>query len=215
MKTTNIELPKVVTRAEWLVARKELLAKEKELTRRRDALNAERRRLPMVRVEKETRFPRVTEMMLELGVKSFCAVPLTTAQRRLGALGFGSLQATAYDDADLEFLQQVAKQVAVAVDNALNYQSVQCYQQALSRERDHLRLLLEVNNAVVSNLELRALFAAITASLRKVIQHEYASLALYEQDKDRLWLHALDFPEGRGFIQESMLLPRDQAPAWR
>ena len=47
MKTTNIELPKVVTRAEWLVARKELLAKEKELTRRRDALNAERRRLPM------------------------------------------------------------------------------------------------------------------------------------------------------------------------
>ena len=53
MKTTNIELPKVVTRAEWLVARKELLAKEKELTRRWDALNAERRRLPMVRVEKD------------------------------------------------------------------------------------------------------------------------------------------------------------------
>jgi formate hydrogenlyase transcriptional activator len=166
-------------------------------------------------VEKEIRFPRVTKVMLELGVKSFCAVPLTTAQRKLGALGFGSLQAAAYDDADLEFLQQVAKQVAVAVDNALNYQSVQCYQQALSRERDRLRLLLEVNNAVVSNLELKPLFAAITPSLRKVIQHEYASLALYEQDEDRLWLHALDFPEGRGFIQESMLLPRDQTPAWR
>jgi formate hydrogenlyase transcriptional activator len=166
-------------------------------------------------VEKEIRFPRVTKVMLELGVKSFCVVPLTTAQRKLGALVFGSLQAAAYDDADLEFLQQVAKQVAVAVDNALNYQSVQCYQQALSRERDRLRLLLEVNNAVVSNLELKPLFAAITPSLRKVIQHEYASLALYERDEDRLWLHALDFPEGRGFIQESMLLPRDQTPAWR
>jgi formate hydrogenlyase transcriptional activator len=100
-------------------------------------------------VEKEIRFPRVTKVMLELGVKSFCVVPLTTAQRKLGALVFGSLQAAAYDDADLEFLQQVAKQVAVAVDNALNYQSVQCYQQELSRERDHLRLLLEVNNAKV------------------------------------------------------------------
>jgi formate hydrogenlyase transcriptional activator len=166
-------------------------------------------------LEKEIRFPRVTKMILELGVKSFCAVPLTTAQRKLGALVFGSLQAAAYDDVDLEFLQQVAKQVAVAVDNALNYQSVQCYQQALSRERDRLRLLLEVNNAVVSNFELKPLFAAITPSLRKVIQHEYASLALYEQDEDRLWLHALDFPEGRGFIQESMLLPRDQTPAWR
>lgn len=163
-------------------------------------------------VEKETRFPRVTEMMLELSVKSFCAVPLTTAQRRLGALGFGSLQATAYDDADLEFLQQVAKQVAVAVDNALNYQSVQCYQQALSRERDHLRLLLEVNNAVVSNLELRALFAAITASLRKVIQHDYTSLALYEARSNQLRLHALDFPEGKGLIHEGIQAPIDDSP---
>jgi len=49
-------LPDVVTRAEWLTARKALLAKEKELTRQRDALNAERRRLPMVRIEKEYLF---------------------------------------------------------------------------------------------------------------------------------------------------------------
>ena len=53
MKAANIELPRVVTRAEWLGARQELLAKEKELTRRRDALNAERRRLPMVRIGKD------------------------------------------------------------------------------------------------------------------------------------------------------------------
>ncbi|HYI94423.1 MAG TPA: DUF899 domain-containing protein [Bryobacteraceae bacterium] len=45
--------PKIVSREEWLSARKELLAKEKELTRRRDALNAERRRLPMVAIEKQ------------------------------------------------------------------------------------------------------------------------------------------------------------------
>ena len=48
-----MNLPDVVTQEEWLAARKELLAKEKELTRARDALAAERRRLPMVRVEKE------------------------------------------------------------------------------------------------------------------------------------------------------------------
>lgn len=49
-------LPAVVSADEWLVARKALLAQEKELTRARDRLNAERRRLPMVRVEKEYRF---------------------------------------------------------------------------------------------------------------------------------------------------------------
>lgn len=53
MRTPNLELPKVVNRADRLSARLELLAKEKELTRRRDALNVERRRLPMVRIEKD------------------------------------------------------------------------------------------------------------------------------------------------------------------
>jgi predicted dithiol-disulfide oxidoreductase (DUF899 family) len=68
MKTPVIELPAVVTRAEWLVARLELLTKEKELTRRRDALNAERRRLPMVRIEKDYVFesPNGKASLLEL-----------------------------------------------------------------------------------------------------------------------------------------------------
>jgi len=43
-----MHLPGIVSRAEWLDARRALLVKEKELTRQRDALNAERRRLPMV-----------------------------------------------------------------------------------------------------------------------------------------------------------------------
>jgi predicted dithiol-disulfide oxidoreductase (DUF899 family) len=48
-----MSLPEVVSREEWLVARKRLLAAEKDMTRRRDALNTDRRRLPMVRVDKE------------------------------------------------------------------------------------------------------------------------------------------------------------------
>jgi predicted dithiol-disulfide oxidoreductase (DUF899 family) len=51
-----MSLPRIVTQDEWLVERKELLAEEKELTRRRDALSAHRRELPMVEMEKEYRF---------------------------------------------------------------------------------------------------------------------------------------------------------------
>jgi len=51
-----VTLPDITTRAEWLVARKELLAREKELTRQRDALNADRRRLPMVKISKTYTF---------------------------------------------------------------------------------------------------------------------------------------------------------------
>lgn len=51
-----MSLPEVVSPSTWVAARKELLAKEKQLTRARDALNAERRRLPMVRIDEEYRF---------------------------------------------------------------------------------------------------------------------------------------------------------------
>lgn len=48
-----MSLPRIVSREDWLEARKALLVREKEMTRARDALNAERRRLPMVKVEKD------------------------------------------------------------------------------------------------------------------------------------------------------------------
>src|SRR4249919_157661 len=51
-----MSLPDVVSREEWLEARKALLAREKEMTRAIDALNADRRRLPMVLVDKDYRF---------------------------------------------------------------------------------------------------------------------------------------------------------------
>jgi predicted dithiol-disulfide oxidoreductase (DUF899 family) len=51
-----MSLPRIASRDEWLAARMELLAKEKELTRQRDALNAERRNLPMVEIEKDYTF---------------------------------------------------------------------------------------------------------------------------------------------------------------
>jgi len=57
--SVNAELPRVASREEWLAARIELLRKEKELTRARDALSAERRRLPMVKIEKDYRFQTV------------------------------------------------------------------------------------------------------------------------------------------------------------
>src|SRR5437879_12321084 len=48
-----MKLPEVVTETEWQAAREALLAEEKEATRARDALAAERRRLPMVRIDKD------------------------------------------------------------------------------------------------------------------------------------------------------------------
>src|SRR3954452_5816796 len=63
-----MNVPKIVSSGEWLDARKELLQEEKELTRLRDRVNADRRRLPMVRVDKPYRFvgPDGTVGLLDL-----------------------------------------------------------------------------------------------------------------------------------------------------
>jgi len=164
-------------------------------------------------ISQETRYPGSVQKLCETGVKSFCALPLTTAQRRVGALGFGSVRRSAYQEADLGFLTQVAAQVAVAVDNALNYQSSQAYQQQLARERDRLRVLLEVTNTLVANLDLHDLLGAIASCLRRVMHHEYTALALYEPAVNQLRLHAMDFPRGKGFVQEEMLLPLEGTAA--
>ena len=161
----------------------------------------------------ETSFPSVMEMLRGEQVRSFCLVPLTTAQRRLGTLGFGKIEPYHYDAAEVEFLQQVARQVAVAVDNTLNFERAEDYQEQLARDRDRLRLILDVNNAVVSTLNLRQLFHGITSSLRRVMHHEYTSLALFEPATQKLRLLALDFPTGRGLVREETDVPLADSPA--
>src|SRR5438128_10621723 len=73
----------------------------------------------------ETRWPRAMAELQEHGIVSFCSLPLTTARRRIGALGFGSRAPVAYTAADVAFLGEVAKLVAVAGDNALNCREAQ------------------------------------------------------------------------------------------
>ncbi|MFB3922696.1 MAG: sigma 54-interacting transcriptional regulator [Terriglobia bacterium] len=164
-------------------------------------------------ISQETRFPEILRMLRENNVRSFCGLPLTTAHRRVGVLGFGSVQLAAYQEADLEFLGRVATQVAVAVDNALNFQKAQSYQHQLSHERDRLRVLLDVTNTLVAKLDLRELLKVIASCLERVMHHEFTGLALYDPPTRQLRLHALDFPRGKGLLQETMLLPLEGTAA--
>jgi formate hydrogenlyase transcriptional activator len=161
----------------------------------------------------EARFPAVTSLLRRSGVNSYYVFPLTSAGRHLGALGFGCKAARACDDDNLEFLRQVAKQAGLAVDNALNFQSAQEAKEQLARERDRLRLLLEVNNAVVTSLDLNEVFASVSANLRRVMRHDYASLSLYDEPRGELEMRALDFAGGRGLVREGMRVALADTPA--
>ena len=161
----------------------------------------------------EARFTMGMTALRRIGVQSVCLLPLTTAMRRLGAIGFGSLEPHAFGAKDLALLDQVAKQVAVAVDNVLNFASAKMSQRALVRERDRLNLLLEINHAVNATLDLKELLSAIAASLRRVMPHERTALLLYEPDQEQFRLHALNFDRTKGFLSEGELTPVDGTPA--
>ncbi len=150
----------------------------------------------------ESRFPALIDRLRENGVQSFCVVPVTTALGRLGAMGFGSIQKRVYQQEEIAFMQEVAKQVAVAVDNVLHADSARAAQTALARERDRFRLLLEVNNAVVSHLDMDAVFASVSTSLQRVIQHDGCSLLLFEPDTGHYRCHVLKVTKNESFVEE-------------
>jgi formate hydrogenlyase transcriptional activator len=158
-------------------------------------------------LNRESRFPKAIKLLLDHSVRSLCSLPLITPRRPLGGLNFGNSETGTFLDEDMELLQMVADQVAVAVENALNCEATQRLQDELTRERDRLRLLLDVNNAVVSKLDLSELLRSIPTSVRKAMQCHAACLALPEPHKQELRIFGLDIVESRGFFREQMTIP--------
>jgi formate hydrogenlyase transcriptional activator len=129
---------------------------------------------------------------MRIGVKSGCVVPLLSHGEALGTLAVASFREAAYTQADLEFLNQIGGQVAIAVQNVLRADKLRCAERNVSKERDRCRLLLEVNNAVVSHLQLSELLKTISARLGEVIQHDSAFIALCGPEDTEMEVQALD-----------------------
>jgi formate hydrogenlyase transcriptional activator len=166
-------------------------------------------------LEQETRFPEFIQRLRGYNVRSMAIIPLTTAQRRLGALCFGHTIPQRISDTELQFMQRVASQVAVAVDNALNLESSQAYQKQLARERDRFRVLLEVNNVLITSRELPELFPGIVSCLERVIHHDYTSLAFFDPPTKTLRIYAYYFPANQNIFKPDTIVPLENTPAGR
>jgi formate hydrogenlyase transcriptional activator len=94
-------------------------------------------------LDAETRFPAVAEMLKSRGVRSVCVLPLTTVHRRLGGLALGSTEADAYSEEEVSFLSFVANQVALAVDDALNFDALQHAEEALRASEQSFRRIVD------------------------------------------------------------------------
>jgi formate hydrogenlyase transcriptional activator len=148
-------------------------------------------------VDRETRCRPSMERMRLLGLQSMCALPLSTAHRKLGSLVVSSRLPEAYGEEDVRFLALAASQIALAMDDAHNFRESQ-------RAEERLRLLLDLTNRVVSTLDLRELLREVSASIRRVMQCDGAGVSLPDPETGQLRLYALDFPTGKGVIHEGM-----------
>ena len=156
-------------------------------------------------VDEEVRFPPAMDQLRKCGIQSGCVLPLATAHRRLGCLIIVSEQMNAYSDEEVSFLSLVANQVAVAMDDALNFEASRLAQAQLEREKERLKLLLDLSNNIASNLDLRDLLRAISANVRQVMHCDIVGVGLPDSrnqaaatPRDRLLGKHRNHQRGRG-----------------
>jgi formate hydrogenlyase transcriptional activator len=143
----------------------------------------------------ETRFSASIPLMREAGLQSVCAFPLTTAHRRLGSVVIASVYRDAYADDEIRFCALVADQIALAMDDAINFRASQ-------RAQERLELLLDLTNRVVSNLNLHEVLREISANIRRVMECDGVGIDLPSPEDGKLRIYALDFPDAPIEIEE-------------
>ena len=131
---------------------------------------------------------------------STCTLPLTRGSRRLGVLSLGRCYPNAYDEEEVRFLRLAGDHIGLAIDAAVNFFISQ-------RVQGQLKLILDLNNQVVSNLEFHDLLQAASGSVRRVMRCDAAAVMLADAEEKHLRVHALDYPDSRGIFVEGALIP--------
>ena len=134
--------------------------------------------------QSETRWPEFVRRSHEFGITTMVLVPLTSGDNRLGAFGFSSVSPYEPTPDELEFLERVASEFAVAVESFLAKQEA-------VRERDRLRTLFDITNALISKLSPDELFPAISEQLANIVGHDHAVLTLRNEETGILDVYAL------------------------
>lgn len=86
----------------------------------------------------------------------------------------------------------------------------------LARQNERLQLLLRLTNRITSNLELKEMLRAVAANVREAMRCDAASIALPGDEPGTFRVYAVDFPNGKGFVKEELIVsPDPDAPGTR
>ena len=161
-------------------------------------------------VDKETRFPNSMNRVREQEVRSLCIFPLKTATRHIGTIYFGSGRLNAYPEEEARFLSLVAGTIGMAIGNARCFEGTQAVEAELRREKNRLKLLLDLTNCLVSSQRIEDVLRAVAVALRQILQCDVAGIVLPEKGSERQPMSTFDFSEREGVAVSDMSFPWDK-----
>jgi len=141
------------------------------------------------------------DSVLAYGIRSVWSRPLFTREGRvLGTFAILYREARSPRTNDLQLIENASHITGIAIEHHMN-------EEALRRDRNRLRLLLEITNSMTSKLDLRRLGEALSTNLLSVTRCDFCALVLPDPDSGELRLTILYNPEARGYVRDGAIIP--------
>ena len=143
--------------------------------------------------------------MLPYGIRSVWSRPLFTSEgKALGTFSINYFEPRRPTANELQLIENASHITGIAIERHMN-------EQALQRERDRLRLLLEITSSVTSRLGLRQMVEALSTNLFKIMQCDVSALLLPDAESGALRVTLLHNPDMRGPYREGSLVPMNNS----
>ena len=141
------------------------------------------------------------DRMVPYGIRAVWSRPLFTHEGKiLGTFAILYREVRHPDGADLQLIDNASQIAGIAIERHI-------HEEALRRERDRLRLLLEITNSMTSKLDLSQLIEALSTNLLSVTRCDFCALLLPDSDSGELRLITLYNPEPRGYFSDGAIIP--------
>jgi formate hydrogenlyase transcriptional activator len=139
--------------------------------------------------------------LLPYGIRSVWSRPLfTSAGKVLGTFSINYCEPRSPSASELQLIENASHITGIAIERHMN-------EEALRRERDRLRLLLEISSSITSRLDLRQIVEALATNLFKVMQCDVSALLVPDSESGALRVTILHNPDARGPFREGWLVP--------
>jgi formate hydrogenlyase transcriptional activator len=146
--------------------------------------------------------PVLSPLASALAGTSGYVFPVSTSREQYGVLGFTKVQGGEFSPEDLELMSSLASHVAVALESAIARDHAELYQRELAKQRDRLSLLLEINNQIISKLDIIELFRSASSSIRSYFCNDFTGFWILDEKSKKIERAVLEFPDSRGLLAD-------------